>query len=57
MHHMLSLKLHSSTFNIVSISEGARKITVKNVSSVACESSVLDAYVDRRNLKSYQKKK
>ena len=57
MHHILSLKLHSSTFNIVSISEGARKIPVKNVSSVACESSILDAYVDRRNLKSYQKKK
>ena len=51
MHHILSLKLVSSSFNVVSLSlEGSRKISIKN-DDIETEASTLDCYAKRSTYK------
>ena len=49
MHHILSLKLTSSSFQVVNVSvEGSRKIEISN-EEIVSEVSILDNYANREN--------
>ena len=51
MHNILSLKLCSSSFQVITVSlEGSRKFRVQN-DEVTTEMSYLDCYANRRHLK------
>lgn len=50
MHHIMSLKLVSSTFNVVNFSlDGSRKISIKG-DNIETEPSALDCYAMRNSL-------
>ena len=52
MHHIISLKLVSSSFQVINVSiDGLRKIELKN-EEVVTEASTVDNYANRENLKS-----
>ena len=53
MHHLLSLKLHSSTFNVIPVSlNGSRRVRTKrsedNVDTSCTSNSLLDVYANRQ---------
>ena len=52
MHHLFSSKLHSSSFNVISVSlEGSRKISVNmfdDADETCVSKSLLDAYANRK---------
>lgn len=51
MHHILSLKLISSSFQVVNVSvDGSRKIEFSN-DDIVTEASIVDNYANRENLK------
>ena len=52
MHHLLALKLHSSTFNVIPVSlNGSRQVRInssEDETSMTCtRSSLLDVYANR----------
>ena len=50
MHHILSLKLISSSFQVVNVSvDGSRKIDITN-EDIITEASIVDSYANRENL-------
>ena len=50
MHHILSLKLVSSSFQVVNVSvDGSRKVEINN-EDVLTEASTVDNYANRANL-------
>ena len=57
MHHLLSLKLHSSSFNVLPVSlNGSRRIaiTIPSQDSEVCSNNfLLDVYANRENYDCY----